>query len=136
MRLPSGSRTVFHYFVSIETGKFVVWDELVSSTKSLIDKGVSHVSLGEQMGLTSQSGPAKAVRDETEMVPTVDTVRYSFLISLLLVHKHHVLLTGKITLICLIFWYFLFNLGRSLSIQHCSPLMLRWGVQSVRCYFE
>ena len=94
VRLPSGSRTVFHYFVSIETGKFVVWDELVSSTKSLIEKGVSHMSLGEQMGLTSQTSN-NAVMDETEMVPTVDTVRYSFLISLLLVHKHHVLLTGK-----------------------------------------
>ena len=71
-----------------------MWDELVSSTKSLIEKGVSHMSLGEQMGLTSQTSN-NAVMDETEMVPTVDTVRYSFLISLLLVHKHHVLLTGK-----------------------------------------
>ena len=96
VRLPSGSRTIFHYFVSIETGKFVVWDELVSSTKSLIEKGVSHVSLGEQMGLMTQIGSkASTVRDETTLVPTVDTVRYSFLASLLLVNKHHVLLTGK-----------------------------------------
>ncbi|XP_038073413.1 dynein heavy chain 6, axonemal-like isoform X3 [Patiria miniata] len=93
VRLPSGSRTIFHYFVSTESGKFVPWDELVPSTKSLIDKGVSHVSLGEQMGLTTQMSK-KATREDNELVPTVDTVRYSFLVGLLLVNRHPVLLTG------------------------------------------
>ncbi|XP_071789676.1 dynein axonemal heavy chain 6-like isoform X2 [Asterias amurensis] len=93
VRLPSGSRTIFHFFVSLESGKFVPWEELVPSTKSLIDKGVSHVSLGEQMGLTTQMSK-KVTREDNELVPTVDTVRYSFLAGLLLVNKHPVLLTG------------------------------------------
>ena len=91
--MPSGSRTIFHFFVSLESGKFVPWEELVPSTKSLIDKGVSHVSLGEQMGLTTQMSK-KVTREDNELVPTVDTVRYSFLAGLLLVNKHPVLLTG------------------------------------------
>ena len=32
--------------------------------------------------------------DENDIVPTVDVIRFSFLTSLLLLHKHPVLLTG------------------------------------------
>ncbi|XP_071833092.1 dynein axonemal heavy chain 6-like isoform X4 [Apostichopus japonicus] len=94
VRLPSGSRTIFQYFVSPESGKFVPWEELVPSTKSLIEKGVTHVSLGEQMGLTTQMSKDVSLED-SELVPTVDSVRYSFLTSLLAVHKHPVLITGE-----------------------------------------
>ncbi|XP_022090728.1 dynein heavy chain 6, axonemal-like isoform X2 [Acanthaster planci] len=110
VRLPSGSRTIFHYFVSAESGKFVPWDELVPSTKSLIDKGVSHVSLGEQMGLTTQMSK-KATREDNELVPTVDTVRYSFLAGLLLVNRHPVLLTGDS------------GVGKSAIINHMLKLL-------------
>ncbi|XP_071963333.1 dynein axonemal heavy chain 6-like [Antedon mediterranea] len=93
VRLPSGSKTIFNYFVNMENGKFVSWDVLVPSTKSLIDKGVAHVSIGEQMGLTAQMSQ-KMQLDEGELVTTVDTIRYSFLASLLLLNKHPVLITG------------------------------------------
>ncbi|XP_063958044.1 dynein axonemal heavy chain 6-like isoform X2 [Lytechinus pictus] len=93
VRLPSGSRTIFHYFVNLESGKFVPWDELVPSTKSLIDKGVVHVSLGEQLGVTNQMSKEASLEDGGQ-VPTVDTIRYSFLTSLLLLNKKPVLLTG------------------------------------------
>ncbi|XP_033124826.1 dynein heavy chain 6, axonemal-like [Anneissia japonica] len=93
VRLPSGSRTIFNYFVNMENGKFVSWDVLVPSTKSLIDKGVAHVSLGEQMGLPAQVSQ-KVQLEEGELVTTVDTIRYSFLTSLLLLNKHPVLITG------------------------------------------
>ncbi|XP_077989551.1 dynein axonemal heavy chain 6-like [Glandiceps talaboti] len=94
VRLPSGSRTIFHYFINFENGKFVPWDVLVPSTKSLIDKGVTHVSLGEQMGLTTQMSK-KIDLEEGELVPTVDVVRYTFLASLLLLNKNPVLLAGE-----------------------------------------
>ncbi|XP_070577565.1 LOW QUALITY PROTEIN: dynein axonemal heavy chain 6-like [Ptychodera flava] len=94
VRLPSGSRTIFHYFINFENGKFVPWDALVPSTKSLIDKGVAHVSIGEQMGVTTHMSK-KVDLEEGELVPTVDVVRYAFLASLLLVNRHPVLLTGE-----------------------------------------
>uniref|UniRef100_A0A8C7FLK2 Uncharacterized protein n=1 Tax=Oncorhynchus kisutch TaxID=8019 RepID=A0A8C7FLK2_ONCKI len=36
--LPAGNRMIFNYFVDLQTGAFVPWDELVPSTESLIRK--------------------------------------------------------------------------------------------------
>uniref|UniRef100_A0A8C7WKA2 Uncharacterized protein n=1 Tax=Oncorhynchus mykiss TaxID=8022 RepID=A0A8C7WKA2_ONCMY len=38
--LPAGNRMIFNYFVDLQTGAFVPWDELVPSTESLIRKGL------------------------------------------------------------------------------------------------
>ena len=93
VRLPAGNKTVFSYFIDMETGNFVAWDVLVPSTKSLIEKGAV-ITIGESMGLGAaqhQKGQGR----EAELVPTVDNVRFSFLTGLLLLNKHPVLLTGK-----------------------------------------
>ncbi|KAK7488391.1 hypothetical protein BaRGS_00020365, partial [Batillaria attramentaria] len=91
VRLPAGNRSIFSYFIDMETGNFVPWDVLVPATKSLIEKGAV-ITIGETMGVASQH--RKGQGREAEIVPTVDIVRFSFLSSLLLLNKHPVLLTG------------------------------------------
>ena len=50
VRLPTGNRSIFSYFIDMETGNFVPWDVLVPSTKSLIEKGAV-ITIGETMGM-------------------------------------------------------------------------------------
>ncbi|XP_068088957.1 dynein axonemal heavy chain 14 isoform X3 [Hyperolius riggenbachi] len=86
VQMPLGESSVFSYFVDLQTGNFVLWDNLVPSTESLIQK---------ETLLFSELSPVKdrggAVQN---FISTVDSVRYSFLTSLLLLAKHPVLLTG------------------------------------------
>ncbi|KAK2187821.1 hypothetical protein NP493_153g03009 [Ridgeia piscesae] len=94
VRLPASSRSIYGYFVDMDTGNFLQWDILVPTTQSLIEKGAM-ITIGETMGLAgeqSQQG-GKGSRDG-DIVPTVDTVRYAFLAGLLLTNKNSVLLTG------------------------------------------
>ncbi|ESO83512.1 hypothetical protein LOTGIDRAFT_133247 [Lottia gigantea] len=81
VRLPAGNRSMYSFFLNMESGSFTPWDVLVPTTKSLIEKGAM-LTIGETMGLM------------TEIVPTVDIIRFSFLTSLLLLQKHPVLITG------------------------------------------
>jgi len=94
VRLPTGNRSIFSYFIDMETGNFVPWDVLVPSTKSLIEKGAV-ITIGETMGMGVGASHQKGQGREGEIVPTVDFVRFSFLTSLLLLNKHPVLLTGE-----------------------------------------
>lgn len=91
VRLPTGNKSVFNYFIDMETGNFVPWDVLVPTTKSLIEKGAI-ITIGDTMGLSAhhQKGQGR----EAEIVPTVDIVRFSFLTGLLILEKRPVLLTG------------------------------------------
>ncbi|KAL8598268.1 hypothetical protein ACOMHN_035218 [Nucella lapillus] len=92
VRLPTGNKSIFSYFIDMETGNFVPWDVLVPSTKSLIEKGAV-ITIGETLGMGThhhQKGQGR----EAEIVPTVEIVRFSFLTGLLLLNKHPVLLTG------------------------------------------
>ncbi|XP_069117336.1 dynein axonemal heavy chain 6-like isoform X3 [Argopecten irradians] len=90
VRLPTGNRSVYSYFIDMESGNFVLWDVLVPNTRSLIEKSAV-ITIGETMGIVSEH---KKKREETEITPTVDIVRFSFLCSLLVTNKHPVLLTG------------------------------------------
>lgn len=90
VRLPTGNKAIYAYFIDMESGNFVAWDVLVPKTKSLIEKGAV-ITIGETMGV---SGGHKKKREEAEITPTVDLIRFSFLSGLLLLHKHPVLLTG------------------------------------------
>ena len=94
VRLPASSRSIYGYFVDMDTGNFVQWDILVPATRSLIEKGAM-ITIGETMGLAGEQAQqgVKGSRDG-EIVPTVDTVRYSFLAGLLLTNRNSVLLTG------------------------------------------
>ncbi|XP_041927364.1 dynein heavy chain 6, axonemal-like isoform X2 [Alosa sapidissima] len=84
--LPTGNRTLFSYFVDLQTNSFVLWDELVSPTDSLIRKGMSVLNpyLNDSLG----QSPC------CEHVGNIDSIRYSFLLSLLLLNNQPVLLTG------------------------------------------
>ncbi|XP_063775070.1 dynein axonemal heavy chain 14 isoform X3 [Pseudophryne corroboree] len=86
VQMPLGGSSVFSYFVDLQTGKFVPWDSLVPSTESSIQK--ESLLFSELSLLTDRGGALQ------KCVPTVDSVRYSFLTSLLLLHKQPVLLTG------------------------------------------
>jgi dynein heavy chain len=94
VRLPS-AKSVYSYFVDLDSGNFIAWDALIPSTNSLIEKGAV-ITLGESLGVGGAGhGAHKAGGGEDgNIVPTVDTVRYSFLCGLLLLNKHPVLLTG------------------------------------------
>ena len=94
MRLPTSSRSIYSYFVDMDSGNFLTWEALVPTTQSLIEKG-SVITIGETMGVSSDGGGVHKGRVDGDIVTTVDTVRYSFLTGLLLVNKNPVLLTGK-----------------------------------------
>ena len=91
IRLPSSSRSIYSYFIDLDSGNFTPWEVLVPSTQSMIEKGVV-ITIGETLGVNPEQ--SKKARND-EIVQTVDTVRYSFLMALLLLHKSPVLLTGK-----------------------------------------
>ena len=90
--MPASSRTIYSYFVDMDSGNFLTWDALVPTTQSLIERGAV-ITIGETMGVSSDTSQNKS--QEGEIVTTVDTVRYSFLMSLLLLNKNPVLLTGR-----------------------------------------
>ena len=92
VRLPTGNKTIYSYFIDMEYGTFVPWDALVPTTKSLIEKGAI-ITIGETMGVAMEQKKAGG-DDSHDIVPTVDVIRFSFLTSLLLLNKHPVLLTG------------------------------------------
>ncbi|XP_069582586.1 dynein axonemal heavy chain 14 [Ranitomeya imitator] len=83
VQFPLGENSVFSYFVDLQTGNFVSWESLVPSTESVIQK---ELLLSDPL-----NDVGGAVRGFTS---TVDSVRYSFLTSLLLLHNQPVLLTG------------------------------------------
>ena len=77
----------------MDSGHFIPWDVLVPSTQSLIEKGAV-ITLGETLGLASD-GQKQSSGQSGDLVSTIDTVRYAFLTSLLLLNKNPVLLTGR-----------------------------------------
>ena len=82
---------MYGYFIDMESGNFVPWETLVPTTKWLIERGAI-ITIGETMGVSSGH---KKKREEQEITPTVDIVRFSFLSGLLLLNRRAVLLTGK-----------------------------------------
>ncbi|KAM5165262.1 dynein axonemal heavy chain 14 [Mantella aurantiaca] len=86
VQMPLGESSVFSYFVDLQTGNFVPWHNLVPSTESLIQK---------ETLLFSEFSPMKERGDAVQrFISNVDSVKYSFLSSLLLIAKHPVLFTG------------------------------------------
>ena len=90
--LPPYNQTMFSYFVDIFSGNFVSWDSFIPSSSSLIDQGSLWNFNDEQAHFKSESG--------IDFVQTVDSVRYSFLSALLVLHKNPVLLTGIYFVFC------------------------------------
>nr|XP_029531899.1 dynein heavy chain 14, axonemal [Oncorhynchus nerka] len=121
--LPAGNRLIFNYFVDLQTGAFVPWDELVPSTESLIRKGLNTSSGSESLQLGGALGESNTT-DTTSFlrsgpICSNDTVRYSFLMSLLLLNKQPVLLTGDS------------GVGKTLLIQSILKKLQRDGGEMV-----
>ncbi|XP_071996145.1 dynein axonemal heavy chain 14 isoform X2 [Engystomops pustulosus] len=110
VQIPLGENSVFSYFVDLQTGNFVTWESLVPSTESVILK--ESMLFSEQ--LKARGGAVH------EFIPTVDSLRYSFLTSLLLLHRHPVLLTGDS------------GVGKSTLVQNMLEKLQRPGGLSVR----
>ncbi|XP_076809994.1 dynein axonemal heavy chain 6-like [Clavelina lepadiformis] len=91
---PSGSKSIFSYFIDLQSGRFVPWDDLVPSTRTLIERGLTYTLVGNNRAMISDHRKSAATDNTTTMVPTTDTIRYSFLSALLLTNRHPVLLTG------------------------------------------
>lgn len=72
--LPPESRMIFDYMIDLNTFLYHEWDTLVPRTEQLIKN--------ENLQL---------------VIPTVDIVRFSFLMTSVLIHKKPVLLTGSLT---------------------------------------
>lgn len=53
VRLPTGNKTIYSYFIDMKTGNFVLWDVLVPSTQTLIEKSAI-MSLGRVCDNLSQ----------------------------------------------------------------------------------
>jgi dynein heavy chain len=69
---PPTSKPVFDYFLDVTTGNFVEWNMLLPSMDSLIRKTKSD-----------------------EITETIDSVRYTFLATLLLMSRKSILITGS-----------------------------------------
>ena len=71
--LPPNTKPVFDYFLDVITGNFVEWVRLVPTSDALIKQSKSD-----------------------DIIPTVDSVRFSFLSTLLLIGKNTVLISGML----------------------------------------
>ncbi|KAM6459278.1 dynein axonemal heavy chain 14 [Liasis olivaceus] len=90
IQFPSGDKTVFDYFVDLQTGEFEPWGHLVPSTQFLIQKETSDISDSDNN--LSENHEKKT--EPSAFIPNIDTIRHSFLASLLLLTKHPVLIIG------------------------------------------
>ncbi|XP_032239531.2 dynein axonemal heavy chain 6 isoform X3 [Nematostella vectensis] len=95
--LPAGQATMFAYYIDMETGNFARWDLLVPATRTLIAKSVSNqYAISDTLNTLDDPPPLRTEYDvDRSLVPTVDTVRYAFLVALMAMNKHPVLLTGE-----------------------------------------
>ena len=81
--LPPASKSVFDFFLDAITGNFVEWNHLLPHSEFLIKQ--SRID---------------------DLIPTVDSVRFAFLSSLLLSGKHPVLISGQS------------GIGKTATLQH------------------
>ncbi|KAM4694195.1 dynein axonemal heavy chain 14 [Discoglossus pictus] len=94
IQMPLGEKSIFSYFVDLQTGNFVPWEHLIPSTDSLIQKDTLLLS---QFNASNMNKPSTSEGDTAhlqEYIDTVDSVRYSFLTSLLLLNNQPILITG------------------------------------------
>ncbi|XP_053163841.1 dynein axonemal heavy chain 14 isoform X5 [Hemicordylus capensis] len=93
IQFPSGDKTVFDYFVDLKTGDFVTWEDLVPTTQLLIQKET--LDLSESPNSDDKREENQEKKTETSaFVPNIDSIRYTFLTSLLLLNKYPVLIIG------------------------------------------
>jgi dynein heavy chain len=114
VRLPLTTRSMFSYFVDLETGSFVRWDCLVPSTESLIARDPTFYVDDSMMSY------GKKTAKDSGVITTVDSVRYSFLAGLLLLNKRPVLLAGESSCVDNLIDFILSGLS---GLRNVDPLM-------------
>ncbi|XP_066570029.1 dynein axonemal heavy chain 6 [Amia ocellicauda] len=122
VQLPCGNRMIFSYFVDLQRGAFVPWEELVPSTETLIHKGLNMSSFSGSLmsaGVT-RANPGENVEPSNNLIVTVDTVRFSFLTSLLVLSNQPVLLTGDS------------GVGKSMFTQSMLRILQKHGGQLIK----
>ena len=102
VQLPNSKHSIFSYYIDMQTGNFTSFDSLISPVKEIVN----------QFDQTNHSDRLKNILDNVssniskytqilpalnnwKLIPTIDTIRYSFLMALLLCQGKHVLVTGK-----------------------------------------
>ena len=96
VRLPSGNNLITNYYVDLDKGQFVPWENLVPSTAALIEKHVANqVAISDTSNTLDDPSPNAHDIESRALVTTVDTVQYGFIMSLLALNQQPVLLTGS-----------------------------------------
>lgn len=96
VKLPPGNDSIANYYIDMDTGNFVLWSNLVPTTRALIAKAVSNqFAISDTTNTLDDPPPLKNQTEiDRSLVPTIDTVRYAFLIALMALNGQPVLLTG------------------------------------------
>ena len=94
--LPPPPHSVFDYFLNLDTEQFVLWQTLVPKADVLIQKTLTQsIAITDALNVTDESTTVDDLKTQS-LVPTLDTIRYEFLLALLLLNNYPVLLTGDI----------------------------------------
>eukprot|EP00118_Oscarella_pearsei_P016795 m.162667 g.162667 ORF g.162667 m.162667 type:complete len:4507 (+) comp38847_c0_seq1:65-13585(+) len=98
VRLPPSPQTMFAFYVDLGSGNFKKWEDLVPTTVAIIDDSSATAKTGRPLALLKRKSPLTFTyqKDEIGVVPTVDTLRYSFLINLLMMNNRPLLFTGDL----------------------------------------
>ena len=119
--LPPAPHSVFDYFLNLDTEHFVLWQTLVPKADVLIQKTLTQgVAVTDSLTVIKDES---ATLDELKtkcLVPTRDTIRYGFLLALLLLNNHPVLLTGDV------------GVGKSILVE---DVLLRLSKEVGKCQF-
>ncbi|XP_065071378.1 dynein axonemal heavy chain 6-like isoform X2 [Rhopilema esculentum] len=95
VRLPAGNNSLYNYYVDLDKGQFTLWENLVPSSDALIEKHVANqIAISDTMNLLDDPMPSMSDFETRALIPTVDSVQYSFILSLLALSSRPVLLTG------------------------------------------
>ena len=97
VKLPPGNDSIANYYIDMENGQFTLWSNLVPTARALIAKAVSNqFAISDTFNTLDDPPPLKnQIEIDRSLVPTVDTVRYAFVIALMSLNGQPVLLTGE-----------------------------------------
>lgn len=97
IKFPPGDDSIANYYIDMESGQFALWSNLVPSTRALIAKAISNqFAISDTLNALDDPPPLKnQIEVDRSLVPTVDTVRYAFLVALMALNGQPVLLTGE-----------------------------------------
>ena len=96
VRLPTGNSSIYSYYVDFEKGQFTLWENLVPTSEALIEKHVANqVAISDTNNVLDDPMPNMRETESRVIIPTTDSVQYSFITSLLALNNKPVLMTGE-----------------------------------------